>query len=67
MAWIDWDAVITALDGGHLPSSGTEKHVLRIAAGHHMNLRDAIPRLDQRTVGLVVAAARHTAGQRLGN
>ena len=47
MAWIDWDAVITALDGGHLPSSGTEKHVPRIAAslaaGHPVNLRDAIP------------------------
>jgi len=22
MAWIDWDAVIAALDGGHLPASG---------------------------------------------
>jgi hypothetical protein len=58
MAWIDWHAVITALDGGHLPSSGTEKHILRIAAslagGHPVNLRDAIPGLDQRNVGLVV-------------
>jgi hypothetical protein len=24
MAWIDWDAVITALDGGRLPASGGE-------------------------------------------
>jgi hypothetical protein len=68
MAWIDWDAVITALDSGHLPSSGTEKHILRIAAslaaGHPVNLRDAIPGLDQRNVSLVVTAVRHAAGQR---
>jgi hypothetical protein len=68
MAWIDWDAVITALDGGHLPLSGTEKHILRIAAslaaGHPVNLRDAIPGLDQRNVGLVVTAVRHAAGER---
>jgi hypothetical protein len=25
MAWIDWDAVITALDSGHLPASGAEQ------------------------------------------
>ena len=71
MAWIDWDSVITALDGGHLPSSGTEKRVLRIAAslaaGHPVNLRDAIPGLDQRNVALVVAAVRHAAGQRPGD
>ena len=70
MAWIDWDAVITALDGGHLPSSGGEKRMLRIAAslasGHPVSLRDAIPGLDQRNVGLVVTAVRHAAGQRPG-
>jgi hypothetical protein len=32
MAWIDWGAVITALDGGHLPVSGGEKRIVRIAA-----------------------------------
>lgn len=51
--WIDWDPVITALDSGHLPSSGTDKRILRIAAslaaGHPVNLRDAIPGLDQET------------------
>jgi hypothetical protein len=32
MAWIDWDAVIAALDGGRLPASGGEKRIVRIAA-----------------------------------
>ena len=67
MAWIDWDTVITALDSGRLPSSGTEKRILRIAAslaiGHPVNLRDAIPGLDQRNIGLVVTAVRHAAGE----
>lgn len=67
MAWIDWNAVITALDGGYLTSSSGEKRILRIAAslaaGHPVNLRDAIPGLDQRNVGLVITAIRHAAGQ----
>jgi len=32
MAWIDWDAVITALDSGHLPASGGEQRIVRVAA-----------------------------------
>ena len=32
MAWIDWDAVIAALDSGHLPSSGGEQRIVRVAA-----------------------------------
>ncbi|MGH3168525.1 MAG: hypothetical protein ACRDN0_21920 [Trebonia sp.] len=32
MAWIDWEAVIAALDSDGLPSSGGEKRILRIAA-----------------------------------
>ncbi len=32
MAWIDWDAVIAALDGGRLPASGGEKRIVRLAA-----------------------------------
>ncbi len=55
MAWIDWDAVIAALDGD-LPASGGEKRIVRIAAslaaGHPVSLRDAIPGLDQRNVVL---------------
>jgi hypothetical protein len=68
MAWIDWDAVITALDSGHLPASGGEQRIVRIAAslaaGHPVSLRDAIPGLDQRNLGLVTTAIRHAAGQR---
>ena len=68
MAWIDWDAVITALDGGRLPACGGEQRIVRIAAslavGHPVSLRDAIPGLDQRNLELVTTAIRHAAGQR---
>jgi hypothetical protein len=68
MAWIDWDAVVTALDTGLLPASGGEKRILRVAAslaaGHPVSLREAIPGLDQRSLDLVTAAIRHAAGQR---
>ena len=61
MAWIGWDAVITALDGG-------EKRIIRIAAslaaGHPVSLRDVIPGLDQRNLELVTIAIRRAAGQR---
>ena len=67
MAWIDWDAVITALDGGCLPASGGERRIVRIAAslaaGHPVSLRDAIPGLDQHNLHLVTTAIRHAAGQ----
>ena len=67
MAWIDWDAVITALDNGHLPAYG-EQRIVRIAAslaaGHPVSLRDAIPGLDSRSLNLVTTAIRHAAGQR---
>jgi hypothetical protein len=68
MAWIDWDAVIAALDGGRLPASGGERRIVRIAAslaaGHPVSLRDAIPGLDQRNLELITTAIRHAAGQR---
>jgi hypothetical protein len=68
MAWIDWDAVVTALDAGLLPASGGEKRILRVAAsldaGHPVSLREAIPGLDQRSLELVIAAIRLAAGQR---
>ena len=68
MAWIDWDAVIAALDGGRLPASGGEKRIVRIAAslaaGHPVSLRDAIPGIDQHSLNLVTIAIRHAAGQR---
>jgi len=67
MAWIDWDAVIAALDGGRLPASGGEKRVVRIAAslaaGHLVSLRDAIPGLDRQSLELVTTAIRRAAGQ----
>jgi len=67
MAWIDWDAVITALDGGRLPASGGEQRIVRIAAsfavGHPVSLRDAIPGLDHRSLELVTTAIRRAAGQ----
>ena len=67
MAWIDWDAVIAALDGGRLPASGGERRVVRIAAslaaGHLVSLRDAIPGLDPRNLELITTAIRHAAGQ----
>ena len=68
MAWIDWDAVIAALDGGRLPASGGERRIVRIAAslaaGHLVSLRDVIPGLDQRNLELASIAIRHAAGQR---
>lgn len=67
MAWIDWDAVTAALDGGRLPASGGEKRIVRIAAslaaGHPVSLRDAIPGLDRQSLELVTTAIRHAAGQ----
>jgi len=66
-AWIDWNAVMTDIDGGLLPASGGEKRVLRIAAslaaGHPVSLRDVIPGLDQRSLRLVTTV-RHAGGQR---
>jgi hypothetical protein len=67
MAWIDWDAVITALDSGRLPASSGEQRIIRIAAslaaGHPVSLRDVIPGLDQRNLRLVTTTIRHAAGQ----
>ena len=37
---------------------------MRIAAGHPVSLRDAIPGIDQRSLNLVTIAIRHAAGQR---
>ena len=68
MAEIDWHAVITALHDGHLPVSGGEHRILRlaasIAAGVPVSLRDAISGLDDRNLKLVTTAIRHAAGHR---
>jgi hypothetical protein len=67
MAWIDWDAVIAALDGGCLPASGGEKRIVRLAAslaaGHLVSLRDAIPGLDRRNIQLLITAIRRASGR----
>jgi hypothetical protein len=66
MAWIDWDAAITA----RLPLSGGERRILQlaasIAAGTPAALRETIPGLDTRNLALVTTAIRHAAGHRPG-
>jgi hypothetical protein len=67
MAWIDWDAALSALHEGQLPLSGGERRILTlaasIAAGTLVCLRDTIPGLDNQNLELLVTAIRHTAGQ----
>ena len=68
LASIDWEAAITALDAGELPSSGGERRMLRLAAsladqgprerqGHHRHRRP------QRRL-LVKAVLKRSAGWR---
>ena len=68
LALIDWDAALSALDRGGLAVSGSERHILLIAAslaaGHPVSLRDVIPGLDQRNLHLVTTAIRRAGGQR---
>jgi hypothetical protein len=67
MAWISWDAAITALAAGHIPASSGEAGILRLAAslaaGCPVSLRDTIPGLDHRNLNLVTTAIRHAAGR----
>ena len=69
LAWIDWDAALSALHHGQLPLCG-EQHILTlaasIAAGTLVRLRDALPGLDNRNLELLVTAIRHAAGHRPG-
>jgi hypothetical protein len=68
LALIDWDVALAALDRGGLAVSGSERHILLIAAslaaGPPVSLRDVIPGFDQRNLHLVTAAIRRAAGQR---
>ena len=70
MAWIDWDAAITALHDGQLPACGGEQRILQLAAsiadGTPVSLRDTIPGLDNRNLQLLITAIRHAAGHRPG-
>jgi hypothetical protein len=58
---IRWQAAITALEAGHLPATGSERAVLRIAAsiGDHdipVHLREILGGLDHRNIALITAA-----------
>jgi hypothetical protein len=67
MASIDWDAAITALDGGLLPCSSGERHMLRLAAsisaGVPVNLSDALTGIDHRNARLLTTAVLRANGQ----
>jgi len=67
MAWIDWDAVLTALHDGQIPLCGGEQRILQLAAsiteGLPVSLRDTLPGLDTRNLKLLISAIRHAAGQ----
>jgi hypothetical protein len=67
LAWIDWDAALSALHHGRLPLSGGEQRILTlaasIAAGTPACLRDALSGLDNRNLELLVTAVRHAAGR----
>jgi hypothetical protein len=68
MAWIDWDAALTALHDGQIPLCGGEQRILQLAAsiahGFAVSLRDTLPGLDNRNLKLMTTAIRHAAGQR---
>jgi hypothetical protein len=68
MAWIDWDAALSALHSGQLPVCGGERRILQLAAsiteGFPVCLRDTLPGLDNRNLELLITAVRHAAGQR---
>ena len=56
----DWEAAVTALHAGELPSSGGERRMLllasSIAAGTPVSLNDALPGIDRRNASLVIRA-----------
>ena len=61
LAVIRWNAAVHALQTGHLPCSGSEQAILKIAAslaepGIAISLRDCLGNLDQRNITLVTAA-----------
>ena len=67
-AAIDWEAAISALDGGRLPSSGGERRMLRLAASladqAPVSLGEALTGIDDSTVALLVKAILHASGRR---
>ncbi len=67
LAWIDWDAALSALHAGQIPLCGGEQRILQLAAsiaeGFPVPLRDTVPGLDNRNLELLITAIRHAAGQ----
>jgi hypothetical protein len=65
-AWIDWPAAITALDHAELPGTGTEAHLLRIAAslggGTPIVLREVLGGLDHTNIAAVTSAVTTANG-----
>ena len=68
LATTDWEAAITALNDGELPSSGGEQRMLLLAAslasGIPVDLRDALTGLDHRNIDRLVNAVFHASGRR---
>jgi len=68
MAEIDWQAAISALDARHLPCSGGEERMLRLAASLAgvipVSLRDTLTGIDHRNIELLITAILHAWGQR---
>ena len=67
MAAIDWDAAVTALQGGELPCSGGERRILLLAASlaadTPVSLGDTITGLDDANISRLLTAIRHAAGK----
>jgi integrase len=66
LASTDWEAAITALHAGELPSSSGERRMLLLAAsiagGIPVSLYDTLPGIDRSNASLVVGAVAHAAG-----
>ena len=66
LASTDWEAAITALHAGELPSSSGERRMLLLAAsiagGIPVSLCDTLPGIDHRNASLVVSAVAHASG-----
>jgi hypothetical protein len=67
-AAIDWEAAVSALHAGELPSSGGERRILLLSASladrAPASLGDAITGIDDSNAGLLVKAVLHASGRR---
>lgn len=66
LATTDWEAAITALNDGELPSSGGERRMLLLAAsiagGIPVSLYETLTGIDQRSASLMIKAIAHATG-----